>query len=88
MEGIRVIDVAGSSAGSFALDGDYVFEGDEAVIGGAYAYRLYKNGIATPTDGDWYLRSALVDPADPTDPTDPTKSPAIFAALSTWRSCL
>ncbi|MDC9837861.1 autotransporter outer membrane beta-barrel domain-containing protein [Rhizobium binxianense] len=68
VEGIRVIDVAGSSAGSFALDGDYVFDGDEAVIGGAYAYRLYKNGIATPTDGDWYLRSALGDPADSTSP--------------------
>jgi outer membrane autotransporter protein len=72
VEGIRVIDVAGSSAGSFALDGDYVFEGDEAVIGGAYAYRLYKNGVATPTDGSWYLRSALFDPADPTAPTNPT----------------
>ncbi|RXT17802.1 hypothetical protein B5P46_28575 [Rhizobium leguminosarum] len=64
VEGIRVIDVAGSSAGNFALDGDYRFQGEEAVIGGAYAYRLYKNGIATPTDGDWYLRSAL-DAADP-----------------------
>jgi outer membrane autotransporter protein len=71
VQGIRVIDVTGSSAGSFALDGDYTFEGDEAVIGGAYAYRLYKNGIATPTDGNWYLRSNLIDPTDPTDPTDP-----------------
>lgn len=64
VEGIRVIDVAGSSAGSFALDGDYLFQGEEAVVGGAYAYRLYKNGIATPNDGDWYLRSALGDAAD------------------------
>jgi fibronectin-binding autotransporter adhesin len=78
VEGIRVIDVAGSSAGSFALDGNYVFEGDQAVIGGAYAYRLYKNGVSTPTDGNWYLRSALIDstnPTDPTDPTDPTSPP-------------
>lgn len=63
VEGIKIVDVGGSSAGNFSLLGDYVFQGDQAVVGGAYAYRLYQNGIATPADGDWYLRSALVNPA-------------------------
>ncbi|MBB3441044.1 autotransporter outer membrane beta-barrel domain-containing protein [Rhizobium sp. BK379] len=63
VEGIKIVDVGGTSAGSFSLLGDYVFQGDQAVVGGAYAYRLYQNGIATPADGDWYLRSALIDPS-------------------------
>ena len=75
VEGIKVVDVGGTSAGTFSLAGDYVFQGDQAVVGGAYAYRLYKNGVGTPTDGDWYLRSALVDPGNP-DP-GPLFSPAV-----------
>lgn len=63
VEGIKIVDVGGTSAGSFSLLGDYVFQGDQAAVGGAYAYRLYQNGIATPGDGDWYLRSTLIDPA-------------------------
>ena len=62
-EGIKIVDVGGVSAGSFSLLGDYVFEGDQAVVGGAYAYRLYQGGVSTPADGDWYLRSALLNPA-------------------------
>jgi outer membrane autotransporter protein len=62
-EGIKVVDVGGVSAGSFSLLGDYVFEGDQAVVGGAYAYRLYQGGVSTPADGDWYLRSTLLNPA-------------------------
>lgn len=60
IEGIRIIDVAGTSSASFALLGDYVFEGDQAVVGGAYAYRLYQGSTINPGDGDWYLRSALL----------------------------
>jgi fibronectin-binding autotransporter adhesin len=64
VEGMEIVDVGGVSTGTFTLQGDYVFEGDQAVVGGAYAYRLYKNGVSTPDDGDWYLRSTLVsDPA-------------------------
>jgi fibronectin-binding autotransporter adhesin len=63
VEGIKIVDVGGTSAGGFSLIGDYVFQGDQAAVGGAYAYRLYQNGIATPTDGDWYLRSTLIDPS-------------------------
>lgn len=72
--GIKIVDVGGVSNGSFSLDGNYTFEGDAAVVAGAYAYRLYKNGVSTPADGDWYLRSALVN-GDP-DP-QPLYSPGV-----------
>lgn len=61
VEGIKVIDVQGASNGNFTLAGDYAFNGQQAVVAGAYGYRLVKNGVSTPTDGDWYLRSSLVD---------------------------
>ncbi|QEE20138.1 autotransporter outer membrane beta-barrel domain-containing protein [Youhaiella tibetensis] len=59
-EGIKIVDVGGISGGSFALLGDYTFEGAPAVVAGAYAYRLYKGGVSTSADGDWYLRSDLL----------------------------
>jgi fibronectin-binding autotransporter adhesin len=61
VEGVKIVDVAGASNGAFTLRGDYQFQGDPAVIAGAYGYRLYKGGVATPADGDWYLRSALLN---------------------------
>lgn len=73
-EGIRLIEVGDTlSTGTFSLLGDYVFEGDQAVVGGAYAYRLYQGGTSDPDNGHWYLRSSLKpeDPVDPTDPEDP-----------------
>ncbi|WP_235943026.1 autotransporter family protein [Ochrobactrum soli] len=80
VEGIKVIEVGGASNGSFSLLGDYVHNGEQAVVAGAYAYKLYQNGISTPTDGDWYLRSQLkpivpVDPVDPVNPVDPIIPP-------------
>jgi len=68
VEGIKIVDVAGASNGNFTLDGDYLFDGQQAIIAGAYGYRLYKNGVATPQDGDWYLRSALLNPTEPENP--------------------
>ncbi len=68
VEGIKIVDVAGASNGSFTLDGDYLFDGEQAVVVGAYGYRLYKNGVSTPQDGDWYLRSALVAGENPQGP--------------------
>jgi fibronectin-binding autotransporter adhesin len=65
VEGIKVIDVQGASNANFTLLGDYSFRGDQAVVAGAYAYRLYKNGVSKPTDGDWYLRSTLIDTTPP-----------------------
>ncbi|QCB56106.1 autotransporter outer membrane beta-barrel domain-containing protein [Sphingopyxis sp. PAMC25046] len=75
VEGIKIVDVAGASNGDFTLDGDYLFDGEQAVIAGAYGYRLYKNGIATPQDGDWYLRSALLD--DGGNPEGPLYQPGV-----------
>uniref|UniRef100_Q11CH2 Outer membrane autotransporter barrel domain n=1 Tax=Chelativorans sp. (strain BNC1) TaxID=266779 RepID=Q11CH2_CHESB len=71
-EGIKVVDVEGASEGTFSLVGDYLYKGEQAVVAGAYAYRLFKNGISTPTDGDWYLRSALAG-----DPTNPQYQPGV-----------
>jgi fibronectin-binding autotransporter adhesin len=67
-EGIKLVDVGGTSAGTFSLLGDYVFEGDQAVVGGAYAYRLYQGSKTDPSDGDWYLRSELIDAGVVTGP--------------------
>jgi fibronectin-binding autotransporter adhesin len=77
-EGIKVVDVAGASDGIFALRGDYVFQGDQAVIAGAYGYRLYKGGVTTPSDGDWYLRSTLLNPVSPPQtPDTPLYQPGV-----------
>jgi len=56
-EGIKVIDVGGASNGVFSLLGNYTLNDSQVMVQGAYAYGLYKNGISSPTDGDWYLRS-------------------------------
>lgn len=59
VEGIKIINVTGASEGEFSLAGDYEIAGQQAVLGGAYGYTLWKNGISNPDDGDWYLRSQL-----------------------------
>ncbi len=80
VDGIKVVDVSGKSDGTFELaKGDFVTkDGEQAVIGGAYAYTLHKNGKTTPDDGNWYLRSELkdpqVNPGNP-DPAGPLYSP-------------
>lgn len=83
-EGIRLISVAGQSDAQFALQG--------RAVAGAYDYFLYKGGVRTPDDGNWYLRSEYVapvdppvDPVDPLDPVDPgpkveRPEPAIYLA--------
>lgn len=73
-EGIKIIDVTGDSDGTFILAGDYVHEGEGAVVGGAYAYKLHKGAPSSPNDGNWYLRSnltAIDEPEDPDGPGDP-----------------
>ncbi|WP_244967816.1 autotransporter outer membrane beta-barrel domain-containing protein [Xenorhabdus budapestensis] len=67
-EGIKVIDVLGASNGIFNLVGDYNYRGDPAIVAGAYAYRLYKNGTNN-TDGNWYLRSLLISSKPNAKPT-------------------
>ncbi|WP_338883292.1 autotransporter outer membrane beta-barrel domain-containing protein [Xenorhabdus sp. TH1] len=66
-EGIKVVDVKGTSDGIFSLVGDYSYKGEQAVVIGAYAYRLHKNGIDN-LDGNWYLRSSLTSPKPNPDP--------------------
>ncbi|EEZ32891.1 outer membrane autotransporter barrel domain-containing protein, partial [Brucella sp. 83/13] len=56
-EGIKIVDVDGTSDATFTLAGNMQFQGAPAIISGAYIYQLYKNGMSTPEDGDWYLRS-------------------------------
>lgn len=76
VEGIKIIDVGGASNGAFSLLGNYVIQGQQAVVGGAYAYTLQKNGLSTPTDGDWYLRSSLINPP-PAAPAGPLYQPGV-----------
>ena len=56
-EGIKIIDVAGQSDGKFSLLGDYVYKGEQVVVGGAYRYKLNQGATSTPDDGNWYLQS-------------------------------
>ncbi|SUB81480.1 Outer membrane protein IcsA autotransporter precursor [Pragia fontium] len=50
-DGIKLIDVAGTSNAQFTLSG--------RAVAGAYDYFLYQGAISTPDDGNWYLRSSL-----------------------------
>lgn len=65
VEGIRLISVAGRSDAQFNLQG--------RTVAGAYDYFLYKGGLSTPDDGNWYLRSEYVPPVEPVEPTDPVE---------------
>lgn len=82
-EGIKIVEVGGVSAGDFTLLGDYIFEGDQALVAGAYAYRLHQGGVSTPADGDWYLRSALINGTPPAGPLYQAGAPVyeIYAAM-------
>ena len=75
VEGIKIVDIGGASHGNFTLAGDYVYHGQQAVVSGPYAYRLYKNGVSTPDDGDWYLRSSTINPVPPPAPPPAPPSP-------------
>jgi outer membrane autotransporter protein len=74
VQGIEVVSVAGQSGATFTLKGDYqTKDGQQAVVGGAYAYTLRQGqgSNARSTDGNWYLTSALTNPVDPVNPVDP-----------------
>jgi len=62
-DGIQIIQVDGASNGIFTLSG--------RAVGGQYEYFVHKGTVADPTDGSWYLRSALFTPPDPCD-ADPS----------------
>ena len=62
-EGIELILASNSSADAFTLSGDYSMNGHQAVVGGAYAYRLYQGNTSGSNSEDWFLRSELKDGA-------------------------
>ncbi|MHA6732419.1 autotransporter outer membrane beta-barrel domain-containing protein [Devosia sp. A369] len=67
--GILLVEVrnkAASAPGVFALNGDFVVNGEQAVIQGAHYYNLYHNGVAGDVaDGNWYLRNLGYSPNVP-----------------------
>lgn len=79
IEGIQVVQVDGASDATFSLAAP--------VQAGSYEYTLQKNGVSTPVDGDWYLRSTFVatcantpalcpvNPIDPDNKVVPPKPP-------------
>ncbi|EJF90985.1 autotransporter outer membrane beta-barrel domain-containing protein [Bartonella tamiae] len=58
-EGIKLIEIDGPSDAEFILaNSNYVTKsGHKSLIQGLYGYSLYQNGVSTPHDGNWYLRS-------------------------------
>lgn len=85
VEGIKIVEVAGNSDGTFAKVG--------RIVAGGYDYDVVKK------DKDWYLTSQLspvdppeepepepdpdpVDPIDPVDPVDPPGPPAPYTPLA------
>lgn len=84
-EGIKIVEVKGTSEGRFLLLGDYEFEGEKAIVSGAHSYRLYQNGIENSDDGHWYLRSAVTTPS--VDPVEPLYNPAT-PVFETYASAL
>uniref|UniRef100_UPI0023309EE3 autotransporter family protein n=1 Tax=Candidatus Phyllobacterium onerii TaxID=3020828 RepID=UPI0023309EE3 len=77
-DGILIVDTingATSTPTAFSLIGDYVTpQGQQAVVGGAFAYTLNYGGVdANTTDNNWYLRSVLqpTPPGPGPTPDDP-----------------
>ncbi|WP_191907333.1 autotransporter outer membrane beta-barrel domain-containing protein, partial [Ochrobactrum quorumnocens] len=83
VNGIKVVDVGGNSNGSFALGNGYTTkDGQQAIVGGAFAYTLQQGGAQGGTqgvnDGNWYLVSHAPNsdtPDDPGIPNDPGTPP-------------
>lgn len=80
VNGIKIVDVGGTSLGTFTLVGDLAVNGQQAIASGAYLYGLYQ-GTPSSADGDWYLRS-LVNPADPGAPLVQPAAPVIEAYVA------
>jgi autotransporter family porin len=68
-DGIQVVQVDGASQGQFALSG--------RVVAGANEYLLAQGGKATPTDGDWYLRSEAPPVVEPPVVEPPVVEPPV-----------
>lgn len=84
-EGIRIIQVGGASNGIFNLQSDFTTQDNKkAIVAGAFAYTLEKNGVSTPNDGNWYLRSEVgnIIPIDPTKPGNNNSTTAAGARFN------
>ncbi|MDC9825803.1 autotransporter outer membrane beta-barrel domain-containing protein [Devosia sp. ZB163] len=79
--GIKIIDVGGTSDGLFNLLGDTTYNGEQAVIGGAYLYGLYQD----TGDGDWYLRT-IIDDEPVIQPAAPVIEAYVAAALQAFNT--
>ncbi|MBF8720402.1 autotransporter outer membrane beta-barrel domain-containing protein [Pseudomonas guariconensis] len=65
------------------MAGNYTYQGQPAIVAGAYAYRLYQNGVTASNDGNWYLRSSLENPTPPvTPPVDPPVTPPVTPPIT------
>ncbi len=63
---VEVRDAAASAADVFTLQGDYVADGQQRIIGGLYSYALFHNGVGDDAaDGNWYLRNVALSPNVP-----------------------
>lgn len=82
--GILVVDMINggtSESTAFTLAGDYVTkDGQQAVVGGAYAYTLHFGGVGGDAgDDNWYLRSEMISPSGLTasTPLGPRYQPGV-----------
>ncbi|WP_420963842.1 autotransporter outer membrane beta-barrel domain-containing protein [Brucella sp. IR073] len=93
-DGIKVVEVDGTSGGTFVLKGDYTYHDQPAVVAGAYAYRLFKgsDGLgntsnAAISESDWYLRSVSINPPPCTGPNcNPPPPPQYQAGVSVYEA--
>ncbi len=78
---VEVLNKSSSADGVFTLAGDYVTkDGQQAVVGGAYAYTLEHNGVgADATDGNWYLRSQIPGSGPESEPRYAASAPVYEA---------
>ena len=83
VEGIPIVFIEGTSTAIFTLDGDYEHEGEQAVVGGAFAYKLRHGSTSDPDDGNLYLRSVRYK--DDPDP-DPDPDPLYNAGVPLYES--
>lgn len=82
VEGIPIVFIEGTSTANFALKGDYVHEGEQAVVGGLYAYKLREGSVSDPNNGNLYLRS--VKYKDP--PIEPPIKPLFNAGVPIYEA--
>lgn len=63
---VEVRDNTKSAVGAFALNGDFMADGQQQVVGGAHRYGLFHNGVSGDiADGNWYLRNLGLSPIVP-----------------------